>query len=151
MKVLSQKITDNWAIYHGDACEIIKGIPTDSLHYSIFSPPFASLFTYSDSERDMGNSKSDKEFFDHFSRYLVPDLFRAIMTGRLVSIHCMDLPSTINHDGFIGFKDFPGLIIKIFEAAGFIYHSRVCIWKDPLVQATRTKQQQHEKQEDFLE
>ena len=139
MKVLNQQFGDNWAMYHGDSCELTKTLPDNSIHYQIFSPPFASLFTYSDSERDMGNCKKDESFMDHF-KFLVPELFRICMTGRLVSFHCMDLPATITRDGFIGMKDFPGLLIRIFQNAGFIYHSRVVIWKDPLVQATRTKQ-----------
>lgn len=139
MKVVDQYISDNCAVYNGDCVEVVKGIPSGTIHYSLFSPPFASLFTYSDSDRDMGNCRGADEFSEHFS-FLVPELFRVLMPGRLVSIHCMDLPATITHDGFVGFKDFPGEIIRIFERAGFIYHSRVCIWKDPLVQATRTKQ-----------
>jgi DNA modification methylase len=138
MKVIDQKITDGWAMYHGDSCEVIKGIPDNSIHYSIFSPPFASLFTYSDSDRDMGNNTGFEDFREHF-KFLVPEICRVIMPGRLVSIHCMDLIATMTHDGFMGIRDFPGLIISMFESAGFIYHSRVCIWKDPLVQATRTK------------
>lgn len=140
-EVVNQSIGNKFAMYHGDSVEVIKGLPEQSIHYSIFSPPFASLFTYSDSERDMGNCRGVREFSEHF-KYLVKDLKRVLMDGRLVSIHCMDLPSTISHDGFIGFKDFPGDIIRMFQQAGFIYHSRVCIWKDPLVQATRTKQLQ---------
>ena len=139
MKVLNQEIGENWAIYHGDCVEVVKGIPDGSIHYSIFSPPFASLFTYSDSERDMGNCRDYEDFIEQFT-FLVKDLYRVMMDGRLVSIHCMDLPATISHDGFIGLKDFPGLIISMFQDVGFIYHSRVCIWKDPLVQAVRTKQ-----------
>ena len=138
IKALNQHIEDKWAMYQGDACELINGIPDGSIHYSIFSPPFASLFTYSDSERDLGNNKNQEEFFNHFL-YLSPELYRVTMPGRLVSFHCMNLPATISHDGFIGMKDFRGDMIRIFEAAGFIYHSEVCIWKDPLVQATRTK------------
>lgn len=138
MKVLDQKISDNWALYHGDSVEVLKPIPDNSIHYSIFSPPFSDLFTYSDSERDMGNSKGDTEFKKHFG-FLIPNLFRIIMPGRLVSVHCMDLLATITKDGFIGLKDFPGKIIQSFEDVGFIYHSRVTIWKDPLIQAVRTK------------
>lgn len=141
MKVLNQEFGENWALYHGDCIEVIGGIPENSIHYSLFSPPFASLFTYSDSERDMGNCKGEDGFAKHFG-FLVPELFRVMMPGRLLSMHCMDLPATITHDGFIGFRDFPGHLISIFEREGFIYHSRVCIWKDPLVQATRTKQLQ---------
>ena len=138
MQVINQEFGSNWAMYHGDCVDVIKGIPNESIHYSLFSPPFSNLFTYSDSERDMGNCKNDGEFKQHFS-FLVNELMRVIMPGRLVSIHCMDSLATITHDGFIGLKDFPGMIISMFESVGFIYHSRVCIWKDPLVQATRTK------------
>lgn len=136
--VLSQDRGAGWSMYHGDCVPIIKPIPDNSIHYAIFSPPFQNLFTYSDSERDMGNSRGGSEFNKHFS-FLTKDLFRVIMPGRLVSIHCMDLLATITHDGFIGLKDFPGEIIKLFQDAGFIYHSRVTIWKDPLLQAVRTK------------
>lgn len=138
MKVLGQQIGDLWAMYNGDCCEVIKGIPENSIHYSLFSPPFASLFTYSDSERDMGNSAGDDQFADHFS-FLVADLFRVIMPGRLVSIHCMNIPAMKERDGYIGMKDFRGDIIRMFQSVGFIYHSEVCIWKDPLIEATRTK------------
>ena len=138
MKILNQKFGNNWAVYNGDCIEVIKEIPDNSIHYSLFSPPFAQLFTYSDSDRDMGNAKDYNEFAEQF-KYLVTDLFRVIMPGRLVSIHCMDLLATIGHDGYIGLKDFPGLMIRMFQGAGFVYHSRVCIWKDPLVQAVRTK------------
>lgn len=138
MKVLHQTFGEGWVLYHADSVEVIKPIPDNSIHYSIFSPPFQSLFTYSDSERDMGNTKTDVEFADHFG-FLTDSLFRVTMPGRLISIHCMDLPATLTHDGFIGLKDFPGKIIRIFQDVGFIYHSRVVIWKDPLVQAVRTK------------
>lgn len=136
--VLDQKITDSYSIYQGDSCEIIKGIPSDSIHYSIFSPPFASLFTFSNSERDMGNSKDDNSFYTHF-QYLIQELYRVTMPGRLLSFHCMNLLMTINRDGVIGLKDFRGELIRMFVACGFIHHSEVVIWKDPLVQATRTK------------
>jgi DNA modification methylase len=138
MKILDQEMSNNWAMYQGDCVEVIKSIPTESVHYSIFSPPFSNLFTYSDSERDIGNCKNDDEFYKHFD-FLTMDLLRVLKPGRLVSIHCMDSLATMTHDGFIGLKDMPGLIISLFESAGFIYHSRVCIWKDPLLQAVRTK------------
>lgn len=138
MEIIDQTITDNFAMYHGDCVEIIRGIPDNSIHYSIFSPPFASLFTYSNSDRDMGNCKTDEEFNTHFS-FLVNDLYRVIMNGRLVSVHCMNIPSMKERDGVIGLKDFRGDIIRLFQKAGFIYHSEVCIWKDPLIEATRTK------------
>jgi len=138
IKVLDQVITEKYALYHGDCVEVIKGIPDNSIHYSIFSPPFASLYTYSNSERDMGNCRSDEEFLTHF-QFLVNELLRAIMPGRLVSVHCMDIPAMKERDGYIGLKDFPGDLLRIFQKAGFIYHSRVAIWKDPLIEATRTK------------
>lgn len=138
IKVLNQAIGETWAMYHGDACDVIKGIPSDSLHYSIFSPPFISLYVYSSSERDMGNARTDREFYDHF-QFLIQELHRALMPGRLLSFHCMDIPAMKERDGYIGLKDFPGDLIRMFQAAGFIYHSRVAIWKDPLIEATRTK------------
>lgn len=137
MEVINQTVTPNYSLYNGDSVEILKGIPDDSIHYSIFSPPFASLYTYSNSDRDMGNCKGDDEFFNHFD-FLIQELFRVTMPGRLLSFHCMDLPTTKCRDGFIGIRDFPGHLIKSFEDAGFIFHSRVTIWKDPLIAATRT-------------
>lgn len=138
MNVLNQFIHEQFAIYHGDCCEVIKGIPDNSIHFSVFSPPFASLYTYSNSDRDMGNSKSDLEFMRHF-RFLAKDLFRVMMPGRCISIHCMDLPKSKERDGVIGLKDFRGLIIRIFERAGFVFHSNVTIWKDPVTAMQRTK------------
>lgn len=129
---------DGWIMHLGDSVEVIKGIETDSIGYSIFSPPFASLFTYSNSNRDMGNCKNKDAFFQHF-KYLIKELYRTIMPGRLVSVHCMNLPALVGKDGFIGMKDFRGDIIRYFETEKFIYHSEVCIWKDPLIQAVRTK------------
>ena len=128
----------NYELYLGDNIEIIRGIEGNTIGFSLFSPPFASLFTYTDSIRDMGNCRSQKEFFIHFE-FLIKELYRVLMSGRLIAIHCMNLPATITHDGFIGLKDFRGEIIRSFENNGFIYHSEVCIWKDPLVQAVRTK------------
>lgn len=138
LQVENQAITEDYAIYQGDCVEVIKGIPDNSIHYSIFSPPFASLYTYSNSERDMGNCKTDDEFYQHF-KFLVAELYRVLMPGRLLSFHCMDIPAMKGRDGYIGLKDFPGDLLRIFEDAGFIYHSKVVIWKDPLIEATRTK------------
>jgi len=138
MQTIEQKHTDCFSIYQGDCCEVIKAIPDDSIHYSMFSPPFASLYTYSDSERDMGNCESDEEFFEHFG-YLIEELYRVIIPGRLVSVHCMNLPSTLTHNGYIGIRDFRGAVIKAFVDRDFIYHSEVCIWKDPVVAMQRTK------------
>jgi DNA modification methylase len=137
-KVIAQKITDNWSMYHGDCIMAIKGIPDESIHYSIFSPPFLSLYVYSDSLSDMGNSKTDNEFYSHFS-YLIPELFRVLKTGRLVSVHCSVISTTLQHEGVMGLKDFPGEIVRLFQKFGFIYHSKVVVWKDPLLMAVRTK------------
>ena len=136
--MINQAIGGNWALYNGDSNEILKGILDNSIHYSIFSPPFASLYTYSNSERDMGNCRNDESFLMWF-KFLIIELYRIIMPGRLVSIHCMDIPAMKERDGYIGLKDFPGDIIRLFQEIGFIYHSRVAIWKDPLIEATRTK------------
>lgn len=138
MEVLNQEINDKFAFYHGDSCELLNGLEDNSIDYSIFSPPFASLYTYSDSERDLGNCRTFDEFTSQF-KFIVNGLYRVIKPGRLVSFHCMDLPSTKYHDGFIGLKDFPGILIKLFQDAGFIYHSRVTVWKDPVVAMQRTK------------
>lgn len=137
IKVIDQKEGDGWMAYHGDATEVIKGIPSGSIHYSIFSPPFSSLFTYSASIRDLGNS-SDKEFYDHFA-FLVPEMYRVTMPGRLLSFHCSDIPAMFSRDGYMGLKDFPGILLRIFEKAGFVYHSKVQIKKNELMEAQRTK------------
>jgi hypothetical protein len=138
MNVIEQNSGDNWHMYRGDCCEVLKGLPDASIDYSIFSPPFASLYVYSDSERDMGNCETDGEFFEHYG-FLATQLFRLIRPGRLVSIHCMNLPSTMQHNGYIGIRDFRGDIIRSMQSAGFIFHSEVCIWKDPVVAMQRTK------------
>ena len=138
MDVLGQVVKDRYAAYTGDSCEVIKEIPDDSIHYTIFSPPFASLYTYSNSDRDMGNSKGDDEFYNHF-KFLAKELYRVTMPGRLLSFHCMDLPLMKERDGVIGLKDFPALVRQIFEDCGFIYHSKVTIWKNPVTEMQRTK------------
>ena len=138
MNVLEQVIENKYAIYNGDSCEIVRAIPDNSIHYTIFSPPFASLYTYSNSDRDMGNSKGDDEFYNHFI-FLAKELYRVTMPGILLSFHCMDLPLMKERDGVIGLKDFPAIIRKIFEDCGFIYHSKVTIWKNPVTEMQRTK------------
>ena len=138
MKVLDQVTEHKYALYNGDSCEVVKEIPDNSIHYTIFSPPFASLYTYSNSDRDMGNSKGDDEFYNHFI-YLAKELYRITMPGRLLSFHCMDLPLMKERDGVIGLKDFPSIIRQIFEDCGFIYHSKVTIWKNPVTEMQRTK------------
>jgi len=122
----------------GDSVEQLKKIGDGAIHYSIFSPPFASLYTYSASDRDMGNCKTHSEFFAHFE-FLVSELYRVTMPGRLLSSHCMNLPTSKERDGVIGITDFRGQLIKMFQDAGFIFHSEVCIWKDPVTAMQRTK------------
>ena len=129
---------DYYTIKRGDSCQLIKEIPDESVDFSIFSPPFSSLYTYSDHIEDMGNSKNDDEFYIHFG-FLVEDIYRIIKPGRNVSVHCMNLPTSKSKDGFIGIKDFRGELIRLFLEKGFIYHSEVTIWKDPVVAMQRTK------------
>lgn len=138
MNVLNQYISDKVSLYHGDSCEVMKAFPSDSIHYSIFSPPFASLYTYSNSERDLGNCRTHSEFYKHFE-FIIKELYRVLMPGRLLSFHCMNLPTSKQRDGFIGITDFRGILIKMFQDAGFIYHSEVTIWKDPVIAMQRTK------------
>lgn len=137
-RVIDQVITDKYAIYNGDCVEVVGGLPSDSVDFTIYSPPFASLYTYSNSDRDMGNVKDDDEFFEQF-QFLVADLYRTLKPGRLMAVHCMNMPTSKQRDGFIGIKDFRGDLIRSFQSAGFIYHSEVCIWKDPVVAMQRTK------------
>jgi superfamily II DNA or RNA helicase len=129
---------DGWTLHLGDCVDVLKSIKSDSLHYSVFSPPFASLYTYSASDRDMGNCRDDETFFAHFG-FAVAELYRALMPGRLVSFHCMNLPTSKQNHGYIGIRDFRGDLIRLFESKGFIYHSEVCIWKDPVTAMQRTK------------
>ena len=129
---------NGWEMKLGDNVEQIKTVESESVGYIIFSPPFSSLYTYSNSERDMGNCRTDEEFFGHFG-FLAPELFRVLKSGRLMSVHCMNLPTSKQNHGYIGIRDFRGDLIRIFQNAGFIYHSEVCIWKDPVTAMQRTK------------
>lgn len=122
----------------GDCVQLIKQVPDESIGLSVFSPPFAELYTYSDSIEDMGNSKDYNEFLTQFN-FLIKELYRVMMQGRNVAVHCMDLPIQKGKEGFIGLRDFSGMILRAFEDAGFIYASRVTIWKDPVVEMQRTK------------
>lgn len=138
VKVLNQQVKDKYAIYNADCIDVLRGLPDASIHYTVFSPPFASLYTYSASPRDMGNCKGLEDFQNHF-RYLVPELFRVTKPGRLLSFHCMQLPTSKTMNGFIGLRDFRGELIRMFLEAGWYYHSEVCIWKDPVTAMQRTK------------
>lgn len=138
MNCIDQQFGEQWALYRGDCVEVLKGVPDQSIDYSIFSPPFSSLYTYSNSPRDMGNCRSDEEFFEHFG-YLVRELRRVMKPGRDLSFHCMLLPASKVRDGYIGLKDFRGDLIRAFRSDGFIHHSEVVIWKDPVTAMQRTK------------
>ena len=138
MEVSKEYVSDKCDIRLGDSVQLIKEIPDESIGFSIFSPPFAELYTYSDKLEDMGNSKDYKEFFYAFN-FLVKDLFRIMWSGRNVAVHCMDLPIQKGKEGYIGLRDFSGMILQAFEDAGFVYHSRVTIWKNPVTEMQRTK------------
>lgn len=128
----------NFGLYNADCIEVMADLPEGSVDCSIFSPPFADLFVYSDSERDMGNCGSYSEFMDHYE-YFARNLYRAMKPGRITCVHCTDLPSRKGKDGFIGLQDFSGDLIKAHRDAGFVYHARCTIWKDPVVEMQRTK------------
>jgi DNA modification methylase len=136
--VIDQTQGDDWVLYNGDCVEVLKDIPDQSVGYSIFSPPFASLYTYSNSPRDLGNCRGTEDFFEHFG-FVVDELMRVMEPGRDVSFHCMLLPTSKVKHGVIGLNDFRGDLIRCFEARGFIHHSEVCIWKDPVTAMQRTK------------
>lgn len=138
MEVLNQHITERYALYNGDTTEIIGEIPDNSVGLEIYSPPFSSLYTYSNSDRDLGNSRNDEEFFTHFE-FIAKELFRILMPGRIMAVHCMQIPAMKERDGYIGIKDFRGDLIRLFQKVGFIYHSEVTIYKSPVVEMQRTK------------
>lgn len=129
---------NGWELRLGDCVDQVSQLEDESVHYSVFSPPFASLYVYSNSDRDMGNSKDSEEFYNHF-KFLVKELYRVLKPGRLLSFHCMNLPTSKQHHGYIGIQDFRGDLIRMFQGEGFIFHSEVCIWKDPVTAMQRTK------------
>jgi DNA modification methylase len=137
-EVIDQVISENYSIYNGDCVDVVSNLGGGSIDFCIFSPPFASLYTYSNSDRDMGNVSDEEEFFRHFE-YLVKELYRVMSPGRIMAVHCMNLPTSKTRDGFIGVSDFRGGLIRSFQKEGFIYHSEVCIWKDPVIAMQRTK------------
>lgn len=137
-KVIDQVQTDRFCALNADCVEVVAGLPDASVGFSIYSPPFSHLFVYSDSERDMGNVRSDDEFFEQYG-YLVREIYRATKPGRLTAVHCSDLPRTKSMHGFVGLYDMPADIRRVHEAAGWTYHSRITVWKDPVVEMQRTK------------
>lgn len=138
MKILDQYTTERYSLINADTTEAIKDIPDNSIGLSVYSPPFSSLYTYSNSDRDLGNSRNDDEFFQHFE-YIVKEIERIMMPGRIMAVHCMQIPTMKERDGYIGMRDFRGDLIRLFIKCGFIYHSEVCIWKNPVTEMQRTK------------
>lgn len=137
---MNQVSTDRYTLYNGDCVEVVSQMPTDSVHFEIFSPPFANLYIYSDDLRDMGNCKNEEEFFQQFD-YLIPELYRVLMPGRLCAVHCKQLARYKTTHGASGWYDFRGDVIRHFEKAGFQYHSEVVIWTDPVLEMQKTKTQ----------
>lgn len=137
VKAVSQVVTENYAIYEGDACELIRGVPTGTVHFGIHSPPFEGLYRFSNSDRDISNNDGDG-FWEHYA-YLIQELLRVTMPGRIHAVHCMQLPTSKIRHGHIGMRDFRGEVVRAYEDAGWIFHSEVCIWKDPVVAQQRTK------------
>ena len=135
MAVINQVLTDNYALYNGDCCEVVAGLPDDSVHMSVYSPPFCGLYNYSSDDRDMSNSVSYDAFFDHYE-FLVRELARVTMPGRINAVHCMDIPNPGQKTGYF---DLPGRIIALHQKHGFHYFGRVAIWKEPLRVAIRTR------------
>lgn len=136
--VIDHESGNNWTLYNADSCEVMKAFPEGIVDFSIHSPPFASLYTYSDSVRDLGNCQSTEEFIRHYE-FIADELLRITVPGRLAAVHCMDLPKFKWKDGFSGREDFPGDIIRCYQNCGWIYHSRITIWKDPVLEQQRTK------------
>ena len=137
IKCVDQVVTDDYALYQGDSCEVIRALPGDSIHYGIHSPPFEGLYKFSAFDRDMSNSEGAM-FWEHYA-FLIQELLRVTMLGRLHSVHVMQLPTSKIRNGHIGMRDFRGEVIRAYEDAGWIFHSEVCIWKDPVVAQQRTK------------
>ena len=135
--VVSQVVNDNYAIYQGDACELVRGVPGDSIHFGIHSPPFEGLYKFSNYDRDISNNDGP-QFWEHYA-FLISELYRVTMPGRLHSVHVMNLPKSKIRHGHIGMRDFRGEVVRAYEDAGWIFHSEVCIWKDPVVAQQRTK------------
>lgn len=137
MKAINEQHGQDWTMFHGDCVDVVRQLPENSIDFGIHSPPFANLFIYSDSEADMGNCASTEEFIQHYE-FLIAELFRVTVVGRLCSVHCKDLPKYANRDETTGLFDFPGDIIRAFEKFGWSFHSRVTVWKCPVIERERT-------------
>jgi DNA modification methylase len=138
IRCLGEKHGNNYAAYNGDCVDVLRQLPDRSVGFSVYSPPFFNLFTYSDSECDMGNNMDDDQFFQHY-KFMLMEQRRIMKPGRLSAVHCSDIPFTKWKDGMIGIKDLSGMIVRAHEECGFVLHSRVTVWKDPVVEMTRTK------------
>jgi DNA modification methylase len=138
VKCLGQVSGDRFTAFHGDCVDVARQLPDASIGFSVYSPPFGDLFVYSDSEADMGNSSSDGQFFEHY-KFLIKEMARVTKPGRLSAVHCSDLPFRKWKDGKLGIRDFSGDIIRAHEEHGWTLHSRITVWKDPVVEMTRTK------------
>lgn len=137
IKALDQVVTADYALYHGDACELIRAVPDNSVHFGIHSPPFEGLYKFTNSPRDISNNEG-KLFWEHYG-FLIQELHRVCMPGRLHSVHVMQLPATKGREGYIGMRDFRGDVIRAYQGAGWLLHSEVCVWKDPVIAQQRTK------------
>jgi DNA modification methylase len=136
--VMAQRFGNGWAAYNGDSCEVLKGIPDDSVDLTVFSPPFADLFTYTASERDLGNSAGKDEFFNHYA-FIIREILRVTKPGRLTCVHTSDIPAMLTRDGYMGMKDFPGDVIRAYEKEGWVFVGRAFVQKNPQAQAIRVK------------
>ena len=135
MDVIEQEITENYAIYNSDCMDVMAGLKKESVHLSVYSPPFGGLYHYSSSERDLSNCKDYKEFFKHYE-FIVKEIFRLTLPGRITCVHCMDVPS--GNSGIDTLVDFPGDIIRLHKKIGFKYIARYNVWKEPLRVRNRT-------------
>ncbi len=138
IRCLNEHHGAGFVAYHGDCVDVVRQLPSNSIDFSVYSPPFSGLYIYNDSEADMGNSASDEEFMQHYS-YLVKELYRVMRPGRVIAVHCKDLVFYKNQRGKAGLRDFPGMLIRAHEEAGFTFHSRITIWRDPVREMTKTK------------
>lgn len=136
--IIDQANGKNWTAVHGDCMHMLTDLPDNSVHFSVYSPPFVDLFVYSDSAADLGNCKSDDEFYEQY-RHIAAEMFRVLKPGRLVAIHCTDLPTRKFKDGFIGLKPFSDDIRRMHNEVGFHFHSKITVWRDPVVEMQRTK------------
>ena len=135
---LNQANGEGFASYHGDCVDVVRQLPDNSVGFSVYSPPFSGLYIYNDSVADMGNCADDDEFLEHY-RYLVKELYRVMKPGRIVAVHCKDLVYYKNQNGTAGLRDFPGMLIREHQDAGFDFHSRITVWRCPVREMTKTK------------